>query len=450
MLTLGHGFRAGVAELDVTPHLGVRLAGGFQPVYAEDVHDPLYSKAVVLDNGKARVAFVAVDVISLSLSDVKHIRSLISQNAGVPEGNIMIGCTHTHTGPATQSIHEVDKEEAYVEWLKSRIADSATLAARRLRPAKIGWGRGEQKDIGFCRRFIMADGTVQTNPGRGNPDIVEPTSATDPTVGVLYVEDESGGPVAVIAQYGTHYVGTDDGKSISADYYGHFGVAIRKILGENCMPLLFNGAIGQVNNINPLEKDADRGHARGRRMAQLLSGEVLKVIGRMRMQSECDINVMTTDIELPRQTITEDDMKIARRIIDGDDSNSDQGPFSYVVGRPIPAARRLIYARHLLRLAEMPLHLSTEVQLIKVGESAWIGLPGQTFTEIALNIIANSPTENTFVVNLANDNLGYIATDKALLEEGSYETWAAPSNPVGVGGADITINAAIRLLKNLF
>lgn len=443
---MGKGVQAGAAEVDVTPPLGVRMAGGFQPVYAEGVHDPLYARAVVLDNEETRVAFVMVDVIGLSLDDVQKVREDVARHVDIPPDHLMIGCTHTHSGPATQSIHEVDKEEAYVEWLLTRISDAVRLAVRRLRPARVGTGRGEQHHIGFCRRYRMKDGTVRMNPGKGNPDIVEPTSPIDPTVGVLYVEGEEGNPLAVVTQFGMHYVGTDGRGEISADYYGHFANTMRALLGQGCTPLLLNGALGQVNNVNPFDTHNDRGHARGRRMAGMLAGEVLKVIGRIRPQETCFLQGITYDIELPRQEVTDQDLDIARQILAGGNPSPDAGPFSYVVGQPIPERLRPVYARHLLRLADMPKALATQVHVLRTGEAAWVGLPGQTFTEIGLEIIERSPMPQTFIINLANDNVGYIATDKARLEEGGYETWSAPSSPVGAGAERIIVETALELL----
>lgn len=440
----------GAAELDITPLLGVRIAGGFSPVYATDVHDPLRAKAVVIGDGKVKVAFVALDVIALSLSDVEAIRSQVQQATGIAPHCVMVGCTHTHSGPATQTIHEVEKEEAYVAWLIRRVADAVRLADRRLRPARVAWGRGEQHDISFCRRYRMRDGTVRMNPGRGNPDIVEPTSPIDPTVGVLYAEDLDGRPIAVVAQFGMHYVGTDERTAISADYYGHFAAHMRRALGDGCTPLLLNGALGQVNNVNPFDEHQDRGHARGRRIAGALAGEVLKVIGRARRVAACPLDAATAAVELPKKTITPEDVEVARAILAGRDPRPGSGPFSHVVGEPIPDRLRPVFARHVLRLAQMPSSFRTEVQVVRVGDSAWIGLPGQTFTELSLAIAQRSPAPYNFVVNLANDNLGYIATDRALLHEGGYETWAAPSNPVGVGAEGITVKAAVQLLNQLF
>jgi hypothetical protein len=101
-------------------------------------------------------------------------------------------------------------------------------------------------------------------------------------------------------------------------------------------------------------------------------------------------------------------------------------------------------------LSRLPAELATEVQALRIGDSAWVGLPGEIFVEIGLAIKAAAPVPATFVIGLANDNLGYIATDKALREEGGYETFASRWSRAGAGAEGILRDAAADLLGGLF
>ncbi len=447
---MAHPIHAGAAQVDITPPLGITLAGSFHPRYAEDVHDPLHAKAVVVDDGTQKVAIVALDLISILRQDVQNIRALIAEHTDIPPESVMIGCTHTHTGPSPRSTHAVQREEAYMTWLVTRVADCVRLADRRLQPARLAWGQGEQHDISFCRRYRMRDGSVRMNPGKGNPDIVEAVSPIDPTVGVLYIENLEGRPLAVVTQFSLHYVGTDNSNAVSADYYGHFAQIMRRHLGEGCIPLLLNGTSGQINNVNPFDSNQLRGHKQAHRVATALAGEVLKVMGRMRMEDTAVVRAVTTPVQLPTKRVTPEDVAVAKQILAGNDPRPDQGPFSYVVGQPIPKTLRPVYADHVLRLADFPSHIDTEVQALRIGGSAWVALPGEIFVEIGLAIKSDAPSTDTFVVGLSNDSLGYIATDKALTNEGGYETWAGSGTPVGVGAERILVETAQRLLSQLF
>ena len=65
--------QAGAAQVGVTPPLGIHLAGSFEVRPAEDVHDPLYAKAVVLSDGDTHLALVLLDLIMLPREDVEAI-----------------------------------------------------------------------------------------------------------------------------------------------------------------------------------------------------------------------------------------------------------------------------------------------------------------------------------------------------------------------------------------
>lgn len=445
---MSNTFQAGVAEVDITPPLGVGLAGLFSRRGAEDVDDPLYAKAVVLDDGETRIAMVILDLILILREDVERIRAQVAERVDIKPENIMIGCTHTHTGPYTRKT--ASRNEQWMDWMVTRTADCIVMALRRLQPARISTGRGEQHDISFCRRFLMKDGTVRMNPRTGDPNIVKPVSPIDPTVGVLYIEDLEGNPLTVVAQFSLHYIGTGKDNAISADYYGHFAEVMRQHLGRECIPMLFNGTSGQIIGRNAMEPPRDKGHVKARRVATALAGEVIKVISREPLQDSVKLDVTSTMIELKLQRVTEKDVEIAKQILEGNEPSPGEGPFSFVVGQPIPENLRRAYANHVLSVAKLPPTIETEVQVMRIGDSAWIALPGEIFTEIGLAIKEKSPISQTFIIGLANDGIGYICTDHAYENEGGYETWPRAGSAVGVGAEAILVNTASELLQRLF
>src|SRR5438105_10273730 len=64
--TTPRAFRAGAALLDITPELGAPIVGGFNPAPAKNIHDPLYARALVLDDGNHRIAFVVCDNVGIA------------------------------------------------------------------------------------------------------------------------------------------------------------------------------------------------------------------------------------------------------------------------------------------------------------------------------------------------------------------------------------------------
>lgn len=443
------GLRAGVGRLVITPPLGTSLLGLLHDRKAADVHDDLFARALVLDDGDAPLAIVLLDVITILGKDVAKIRERVEQHTHIPRTNVFVTCTHTHTGPATFSMAGIDRDESYCDWMVEKAVDSVRLAVQRLQPARLAVDVGQEDRVSFCRRFLMADGTVRCNAGRGNPDIRRVMGPIDPDVGVLYVETLAGKPLAAVVNFCLHYVGTDDSLAISADYFGHFERVMQRIKGPDFTTLLMNGAQGHTNNVDVNDPDQEGGHAQARRVAEILAGEVTRVIGGLRPNSHCSLGVASSKLTFKRKEVTEEDLRVAQEILAGATSDGPR-PFSWVVGHPLPQGSRRVYALETLEVAKLPLHLETELQVLRVGESAILGLPGEFFAEIGLDIKGRSKADKTFVVGLANDFIGYVPTDQALRKEGGYETWTSRWSLADVGAETLFADASIELIDRLF
>ncbi|MBC7287851.1 MAG: hypothetical protein H5T86_07370 [Armatimonadetes bacterium] len=117
-------------------------------------------------------------------------------------------------------------------------------------------------------------------------------------------------------------------------------------------------------------------------------------------------------------------------------------------GPPQPDNMAWVYALERKRLEAEPLERPAHIQAIRIGDVGIVGLPGEVFVEIGLAIKRRSPFPRTLVVELANDWLGYIPTDKAL-QEGSYETELATSAKAAAGTEGQWVETAVSLLEQL-
>ncbi|MBI3970216.1 MAG: hypothetical protein HY332_02905 [Chloroflexi bacterium] len=480
--------RAGAATLDITPPVGVSLAGSFTNRIAEDIADPLAARAVVLEDGHGadgRIAVVCCDLICMPGETVAAARDLVARAGDVPPKRIFIAATHTHTAPSPTGLLGAPRADAYMDALPERLATVVHLAAQRLRPACATWGAGHETGVSFNRRFRMRDGTVRMNPGRMNPDALEPVGPIDPEVGILWLEAEDGTPLAVISCFALHYVGTDNGRHISADYFGEYARWMQRIFGRQLVPILLNGTSGDINNVDVHDPHPLGGRRQARRVAGIIAGETLRVVERLRPTD--DVTLAAAGVRLPfrRKAITAEDVAIAERVVAAAaraDSGGEQGepkatlreragigpsgPFSWVVGQPLPENVLLQYARESLLLARLPEEQETEVQALRIGNCALVSLPGEIFVELGLAIKQRSPFRPTaragdaatggwqpagvtLVASLANDYVGYVATRRALQEEGGYETWAARSSLPAAGAGEAMVDLAVDLLSKL-
>ena len=430
--------KAGSASANITPPLGTRIPGGFRPRYAENVDDELFAKAVVIDNGTTRIAIVTCDLIAIPEKVADAAKARIADRCGIPAAHVMVNATHTHTAVAIADLLGVDEDPGYTEWVSLKIADAVELAVWRLKPARVGFASVNEERITFNRRWHMKDGTVRFNPGIENPDLVEPTGTIDPELAMMFVEADDGTPISAVANFSLHYIGTNNGNALSADYFGHFDRLMRHYLGDTCVSLLWNAASGQINNtdFSGRTKWTASGHQQAVKMANVLAGHFITEMQLMEMHETLDLSGDLATLTFQRKRITAEDLKVAEQVLSVPQGTYDvyeTGPFSWVVGQPIPQALVDVYALECQRLAKLPAQMTAPIQVLRLGEAAIVALPGEVFVETGMNIKAASDASPMFLVSLANGYIGYICTDKALTQEGGYETWAAKSSLPAVG-----------------
>ena len=430
--------KAGSASANITPPLGTRIPGGFRPRYAENVDDELCAKAVVIDNGTTRIAIVTCDLIAIPEKVADAAKARIADRCDIPAAHVMVNATHTHTAVAIADLLGVDEDLGYTEWVSLKIADAVELAVWRLKPARVGFASVNEERITFNRRWHMKDGTVRFNPGIENPDLVEPTGTIDPEVAMMFVEADDGTPISAVANFSLHYIGTNNGNALSADYFGHFDRLMRHYLGDTCVSLLWNAASGQINNtdFSGQTKWTASGHRQAVKMANVLAGHFITEMQLMEMHETLDLSGDLATLTFQRKRITAEDLNVAEQVLSVPQGTYDAyetGPFSWVVGQPIPQALVDVYALECQRLAKLPAQMTAPIQVLRLGEAAIVALPGEVFVETGMNIKAASDASPMFLVSLANGYIGYICTDKALTQEGGYETWAAKSSLPAVG-----------------
>jgi hypothetical protein len=93
-------FRAGYAERDISPKLGMEQPGGYGKSYHTKFHDPCKVRAAVFDDGATRAAIVGVDAGSVPRSLVLAVRQEVERHCGIPSAAVLIGASHSHSsGP---------------------------------------------------------------------------------------------------------------------------------------------------------------------------------------------------------------------------------------------------------------------------------------------------------------------------------------------------------------
>ncbi|UCD57344.1 MAG: neutral/alkaline non-lysosomal ceramidase N-terminal domain-containing protein, partial [Candidatus Hydrogenedentota bacterium] len=96
--------RVGLASIDITPADSLPMGGYIARTEpAAGTHDPLSAKAVSFRQGKTSAMLVALDILYVSEQWARKFRKAVSRKIGLPQKNVLVAATHTHSGPAVFS-----------------------------------------------------------------------------------------------------------------------------------------------------------------------------------------------------------------------------------------------------------------------------------------------------------------------------------------------------------
>jgi len=399
MINAGTGIRV------VTPPVGTSLSGYFHDRVSTAVHDDLLAKALVLDDGKTRLAVVVCDVLRIQREDVLKAREIASAETGIPPKSIFIACTHTHTGPELNPHRPlVPVNEAYLAEFPGMIADAVIQAASNVKPATLRVGEEYEDGVAFNRRFRMKDGSVKFNPGKLNPEIIAPDGPIDPQVNVLRVDDEAGAPLCILVNYSLH-PDVMTGNEISADWPGEMPRIVSSLYESKPLVIFMQGTCGNINHIDVSTPRHQSGPDEVKRISRVLGGKVLAASELSKpMESEA-LGVASSVMDIKYHPMTDTLRARAAEVLK---SNN-------------PDEKELAQAQWIQRYDLDGKAADVEVQAIRVGDAALVGIPGEYFVEYGLSIKEWSPFEQTFVGELANGSFGYIPTSDAFYP-GTYET----------------------------
>ena len=441
---------AGFSRVDITPMMGIGMAGYYVPRYAEGVLDPLEINALALACGEEKAVLISVDHCGIVKEVLNPMRQHICDVTGLPWESIYIHSTHTHTGPFLNYNPTEPLEIEYARSVYHKIADAAKFALDDLKPAKMGYGIGDAPNIAFVRRFRMKDGSVRTNPGVDNPDILHPIGDVDERVNVLRF-DQEGGQSLVLVNFGDHpdVVG---GSKISADWPGFLRQTVEKVL-DNTKCIFFNGAQGDVNHVNVHPRggylndmfmdfdDVARGYKHAQYMGRVVAGGVLQAFDKVKYVDVDSIRCAQKFLRVPANLPTAEELPEAKHInelhVSGRDSEL---PYTGMMLTTMVAA-----AARKVRLENGPEFFEMPLSAIAIGPVAMFGVPGEPFTGVGRALKEADGYELVLPTCNTNAKEGYFPMLECY-EEGGYE---AGSSNFKAGVAELLIESGLELLKEL-
>ena len=390
-------FRAGAAKFNITPPLDQARRLGPKGL-ATDVIGELCARATVFGDGAHKAAVVLLDISEFFPNITKGVRELASKWTDIPAQNIMVCATHTHSSAKVIDYDDpfdtggvmieyealTDETQAYLDMLYRYAASAVFLADSRLRPAKGKTGEIPVPGIGMPRAR-MKNGSVasfHTSLGIGDiaQDQVESYSSHDDALRVAVFEEMDGTPICGLANFGCHNALTMEGTTLDSDFFGWVMETMEKQTEGKFVFSLMPGPEGDVHPAALFEHAVPPDEA----------AALAPVAGKMLYDG---IRKIWDSLE-PFQA---------------DVVCSAGKEVYFTLQQPLPLrAKTYLHGRGVTGGRQDEKGVFSELQVIRVGDFAILGLCGEVFNEVALNLRKASPLKHTWVNSLCNDELSYL------------------------------------------
>lgn len=381
---------ANVSKVSLTPPLEMKYSlGGYgdrMSKPAEGIHDIIWAKAVVINDGTKKYAVVTMDLLGLP-PNVKPavVDKLGDESWG--EDNIMLLPSHSHASLDMTALNDKNNlnspqigifQPELLNFIVEKLAKSIEEADKDLQPVKIGTGR----------RVI----DNRNRNRRQDPDV-------DRELTVTRIDLAGGKPLAVLVNWSAHPTFMDDSDMwISAGWPGYLQRELEAWIGQGVTVMYYNGAQGDISPTPPSNKvgsNYERAEAYGRQMAM----PALDIFNRIKSKSKAVLDYNFITVNLPERKAHPDFMETG-----GEEYGMSEEVVKIVLEMMCPA--------------------STKIGAVRIGDLVIVGAPGELAAGLGLEIknkLSQAGAKYPVIGGLANEWISYILSAEQYNGKGGYE-----------------------------
>ncbi len=466
--------KIGFSEIKITPDLEARarplqLAGYVPREPCSGMHDDLYARAIYLEGDEkdetSHILLIVCDVLGIDGSFGNIIKRRISKSIPIIPNQILISATHTHHGPDYKGIFTPGGLFGFIKGFlfpRPEMKELLILGKKLIKLAKEACENRTEARIGGIQTTIREEDRIVIN--RRDPFNYEmaiyPLTIMKVVSNDLKDKERLLGAVINYSCHGT--VLPRENTLITADYVGSIiNVLQEQSLGENIHFMYFNGPCGEINPLTSELKrkmkvkgksglqDSDIYDQKGtwedvERIGGIIANNALMALESIRCQNQGKFQVLVEKVKIPVKDYNYGaDFRSAYRRLK---YRFKRLFFTTLIKMGILKSNIFMNVEN----TQMKNYVETSLQVIIFGEFLIIAVPGEYFLELGNELLHYSnhlfPTKKTFIVELANDSIGYLYTIQAYLE-GGYES-SFSITPLGGRFLTVKIKQMLKKLKN--
>jgi neutral ceramidase len=399
--------RVGASRIDITPapDAALPMAGyasrtqGFR-----SIHDRLYVRAIVLDDGTRQAALVAWESLFVPDGVWTDTSRRILAETGIRPENLLLSAVHDHGAPSLATAEASPGTIAYTTSVENAAVEAVRRAKAQLQPARFGIGTSKAW-VNINRREFA--------PGRGWWLGYNDEGPSDKTVTVLRFDDLAGRPIAFWINYGVHAVVMGpENYQITGDLAGATSRFVEQHYLGNDRPRSDGGMLlhlrpeervtsgdvvavwtsGAAGDQNPVSTANGEDFTLVDALGKILGEAVVRTAGNIKTSAQVEIHGAQKVVTCP-----------GRRVEPGP---TPRAAYTFTDSDPV----------------------NIRLGLLTIDDVALAGVSGEVFTLIAQRLQRESRFRQTVMVTHTNGSSGYIPNDAAF-EPVSYEVTASHLKP---------------------
>lgn len=409
------------------------IAGFHNRRAANGVHDKLWARTMIIDDGKSRIAMVSLDAIGFFHDQVIEIREKLSAELNI--NYCIVASTHVHEAPDLMGIWGESEfksgvDKAYLELVINQAVKSVEIAVENIEPVTLHFSKDEKS-------------ALQLVKDTRKPEV------HDPGMYIIQAKKADGNTKGTLVSWANHPETLwSKNLMITSDFPNYFRKGIEEKMGGVCV--YFNGAIGGLITTHPsLEVE----HPVTRKKFMEASFEKAEAQGLILT------NIAVNAMQNSQYSISEGAILLHAK--------------TFAIPFKNKMFRLASVAGIINRGTTGKWNVRTEIAAWSIGKASFLTIPGEIYPEIINGGIeapagqdfkispveipplrSQMPGEFKFVIGLANDELGYIIPKS---EWDNQKPWIYNSqkelygeeNSLGPETAPIIHQVAMELLTNL-
>lgn len=427
--------RVGFFEDDITGPIGFPMTGYMERTkVSQGINDRLFCRVICMEFDSRKYVIISLDLCSVDRKFREKTCSLINNMTNIPEENVLISATHTHSGMDGFLLgwnFKIDKFPA-VKFYRSRdlTEEEATRVIRDFIAYKVAGcvyaclQNMHESSLSYHSADLLG---VCTNRE-------EPSALFDSELIAIKFTAHDNTPLGCLLNYSCHptVLGYDN-YLYSADFVGYACEILKLSFGKNFVPLYLSGACAEVSTRFTRKNQTFQ---EAKRLGYMLGSKALFLLNSLGQEEELtEASSLVREVQLPLRKLPPYNEALALL-------NEAKKEYELLKDSGAsPAELRVAWTKvdgildvlGRIELGATNGEVLSIIQAIKINNIVIIGVPGELHSKIALTLkkYGSEIGKKVVVVGYANDYLGYIVPPEEYNKQ-NYETIISQFDKDGV------------------